>query len=346
MLKIKLLCAVLLVVLLLSFCGPGRDVTYKEICHSTVISDKLIKMEIEKEVVLKTGDDIIGFIMAFQVLEDGKLLVADPIHARQCYLFDNNGKLLKKIGKHGEGPGEYLNLMAACVSKDRIFLIGNIRVNIFTKNGEFIKSNRRPFRGICNGAYAGPEGTIYLLSYNRYNEKNDTIYQLDCNGEIIQTFAPIENVPAVFDTFYPAAGLFVDELEIARFCNFKYQVNVYDHYGNNIKNVSFTSPYYRPPDFEKAKVRGHKEEKEYRSTFTQLDGFYKTSFGYISLLSNWKNVNESQNIYELWTKDFERIGYCEHKLTEDEFHLGVYNDRVIFASFEGETKIIFKKMSL
>ena len=42
-----------------------------------------------------------------------------------------------------------------------------------------------------------------------------------------------------------------------------------------------------------------------------MNGFFKYADGYVSLLKNWKNSKEGQDIFEFWSNDFKRIGYSE-----------------------------------
>lgn len=327
----------------LSFCNRDKDYSYQEISSADEEQALFKQFPIEKEIILDSGTDIIGHIFAFAIVDDNFLIV-DSIHSRQCYIFDSKGKLIKKPGRYGEGPGEYLFIMAACYANERIYLVEKYKIKIYTKNGEFLFGKKRPFIGLCNGAYAGPNGTVLVLSFNRYNNKKDTIFQLDMDGNLIKSFSPVDDVPEVFDTFYPQTGLCIEENSFFQIFNFKYGLALFNSDGDRIRDIRFTSPFYSPPDFSKAKVKGHKAEKKYRASFTQFVGFYKHSEGYASLLTNWQNINESQKIFEFFSKDFKRVGYFE--LNKDEIPLGMYNDRIISADFDKETKLIFRKVIL
>ncbi|HLP46564.1 MAG TPA: 6-bladed beta-propeller [Candidatus Deferrimicrobium sp.] len=343
MLISKLSAVSIFMILLLTACNADKDISYQNTSAAQGDFINRIALENEKEITLDTGADIIGSIMAFKIIE-GNFLIADPIHSRQCYLFDDKGKLMKKIGRSGEGPGEYLQLLTACNTSDRIFLIDTIRINIYSKNGDFIKATPRPFLGLCNSAYEGPNNTIYILSYNRYNLNTDTIYQLDKEGNLIKSFAPVKDIPPVFDTFFPQTGICTANTRFFQYFNFTYELNFYDFNGKKQEDITLASPFYTPPNFREANVKGHQAEKEYRATFTQVNGFFEYPGGYISILTNWKSIKDSQNIFEFWSKDFKRIGFCE--LAEDEYPLGVFKDRIISAEFEKETKLIFKKIIL
>lgn len=345
---------VLLLILYSSYaCNRTDESPYKEksklsyVNISDIPSDKLLKpfrLEKEEEIVLKSGNNIIGEILVLRIKED-KFLVVDPLHSRQCYLFDKDGYLLKKIGEYGEGPGEYHIVLAGCFSGERIFLVENIKVNIYNIKGEFIKSVQKPVRGICTAAYEGPNGSFYAVSFTRYNKEGNTIYHIDRDGNLIKTFSKVEGVPPVFDTFHPQVGLSVDLVnnQIIEFYCFKNEISIFDLDGNILKNIWLTGPFYTAPDFSKAGVRGHKAEKEYRATFSQIYDIFEHSNGYIVFLVNWKEVKRMQKILEFRDTEFNRTGYLE--LTKDENPLYIYNNRLIFSAYsEYETKLVIKKI--
>jgi hypothetical protein len=340
LLRLLLLVVVIFAISWLFFCNSGSDYSSQEAAAADEYPGILKPLSIEKEITLDCGTDIIGHIFAFAMVDDNFLIV-DSIHSRQCYLFDSKGKLIKKIGKYGEGPGEYLFVMAACYDRERICLVENHKINLYTKKGEFLTGIRiKPLLGLCNGVYAGPNGTLFVLSFNRYNKQKDTIFQLGMDGSLIKSFSPVDDVPAIFDTFYPQTALCIEENRIFQVFNFKYGLTEFDINGNKIRDIKLTSPFYIPPNFAKAKVKGHRAEKKYRASFSQFTGFYRHSNGYVSLLTRWQDVKEARYIYEFFSKDFRRIGYFE--LKKEESPLGVYNDRIISADFEAETKLIFR----
>lgn len=306
---------------------------------------KQFNLKKEKEIILKSGSKIIGDILVLK-LKENKILVSDPFHARQCYLFRENGSLLKLIGRFGEGPGEYQIVVSACFSGDRIFLVENRKVNIYTDEGEFIKTLMKPFPGICNGTYEGPNGSFYALSTNRYNSNKNTIYHMDKDGNLLKTFSQLENVPQVFDTFPPQTGLLTDKVKnrIFQYFNYTNRLFVFDQNGNKVETIKLNSPFYTSPDFSDSKVEGHKAEIEYRATFTQIVGMFTYSGGYVLLYNNWKTIKEVQRILEFRDFNFKPTGYAVSK--SDESFLTMHNDRLIFSAFtENETKLIFMSIA-
>ena len=325
---------------LLVFAGCGDKVSYKELNKLENMTIEIVK---DKEILLDTGEDVIGFAMDIKIV-DNNILVVDPIYAKKCFYFNEKGKLLFKLGLHGEGPGEVAIINAACISEDRIFVVGTRRLNIYDKkDGHEISTSNKPFRSICNGVFPAADGTIFALSYNRYNKNRDTIYHLDKNGVLINSFSEAEDVPKVFDTYVPQVSLFIGTDVLYQSFNYKYEVLIYNYGGELLDKIKLSSPLYTNPNMSKAEHVKRREEKEFRSTFTQFSGVFKEQEGLIAALTNWKSVKKSQIILEAWSNDFRRIGSCEFNEAEDLVH---YQDgRLLTLSLDNEEqKIEFWKI--
>ncbi len=340
------------VIILFPACGNKGKSPYKEKRKFSSVNiaeipieklGKRFELKKEKEIVLNSGADMIGQILVLK-LKGNKILVSDPIHSRQCYLFHQDGTLSRKVGRFGEGPGEYQMVLSACFSGDRIFFIENRKLNIYDSDGEFLKTLPKPMRGICNGVYEGPNGSIYAASNSRYNKSRDTIYHLDKDGNLLKTFSPLVDVPKVFDVFHPQTVLLPDtgKNQIFQLFNHTNQLFVLDLNGNKKKSIKLDSPFYSAPDFNGANVKESKAEMEYRATFTQISDIFKYPAGYVIIYSNWKKVKEVQKILEFRDFDFKRTGYAEFKSDEGFNFLTMHNDHLITTGYtENETKLIF-----
>ncbi len=319
----KLLKITLVNLILISFfVRCGNENSYSKVSHGklTEQGNMLIRIVKKKEIVLNTGEDVIGFVMDVKIT-DNNILVIDPIYSRKCFYFNHDGKLLFTSGTTGEGPGEVPMLCAACISGEKIFVFGNYRLNIYSrKNGKEIRTIKKPFRAICNSIYSGSDRTVFALSNNRYNKNKNTIYHLDENGKLINSFSKAEDVPKVFDTFYPQTGLFVDSDKIYQFFNYKYEISVFDYNGKILNRIKLKSKYYTEPNMKKAKHVKPRKEKEFRASFTQITGFFKHSKGFVALLTNWKNSKTNQVIVEFWSNKFNKIGSCEFNENSEFVH--------------------------
>lgn len=61
---------------------------------------------------------------------------------KYLYVFDGNGKFLRKIGNVGEGPGEYSILSDFDVDKEYVYLLASHKLCVYNLSGEFQKEIR------------------------------------------------------------------------------------------------------------------------------------------------------------------------------------------------------------
>ena len=92
------------------------------------------------------GEDVYQFgqIIGVDVDADGNVYIADG-QARNVRVFDATGAHLRTIGSPGSGPGELgLAMNGVFVADDHVVVpdLGNARVSTFTRDGEFVGSER------------------------------------------------------------------------------------------------------------------------------------------------------------------------------------------------------------
>ena len=82
-------------------------------------------------------------VVAGSRLADGSIVVADA-SASEIRVFDRSGALLRRMGRPGEGPGEFRWLTAAWVGQDNVWAFDNalVRVSKFALGGSFVDSFR------------------------------------------------------------------------------------------------------------------------------------------------------------------------------------------------------------
>lgn len=98
-------------------------------------------------VVLDTSDSVlIGDVDEMYALGDDWIL-SDADISKSIYRFSNNGKFLSKIGKLGEGPGEFLNPTNISVNQKSIFVHSEFQLSVFSYDlmGDFIRDYKVPF---------------------------------------------------------------------------------------------------------------------------------------------------------------------------------------------------------
>jgi hypothetical protein len=68
-------------------------------------------IELVREVIFSDTDEVIlGRTAGIVVDKDGRVYVGDQ-HANTVHVFDSDGFYLRQIGRQGEGPGEFLNIL-------------------------------------------------------------------------------------------------------------------------------------------------------------------------------------------------------------------------------------------
>jgi len=101
--------------------------------------------------------------------------------------FDPAGRFLKKIGRPGQGPGEFSRPSTIQVTEDGDLLVldlGNVRMVVLSGEGEFKRSFKltRRYEDFCEF-----RGKIYL-SFNGPREDGKTVEVLSLQGESLGSF--------------------------------------------------------------------------------------------------------------------------------------------------------------
>lgn len=142
------------------------------------------------------SDNLIGHIDEIKIYK-GKIYILDITKAKAVFVFNFEGKYLGRIGKNGNGPGEYPQPEGVEIDKkNQEILISNAAIRKilrYTLDGKFIGEinpniGNLDFKILDNG-------TIALLGGNQKNEHlgkvaNRIIYIIDKSGKII-SYGPI-----------------------------------------------------------------------------------------------------------------------------------------------------------
>lgn len=92
---------------------------------------------------LETNNTVLVSTVILQIIsENDKILILDVTSANKnnCYLFDNKGNFFCKIGQHGQGPDDYLQIDNVSVHDNFIFLMARHKILIYDFNGHLVEN--------------------------------------------------------------------------------------------------------------------------------------------------------------------------------------------------------------
>lgn len=112
-------------------------------------------------------------------------------HAQDLILrLDKQGKLINKIARKGEGPEEYIRMGGTYISNDKIYVLDFTKIQLYTFDGEFIKSI--PLKNGGRQLVVLPDHTIGVTGRSQ-DEYQVTRYNED--GQVLGEYFPRSSSP-------------------------------------------------------------------------------------------------------------------------------------------------------
>ena len=127
-------------------------------------------------IILETSKDcLIGDINEFQVF-NGYIYVLDAYKAKSLYVFDIEGKFLRKIGTLGRGPGEYIQITDFTLDTENMFIFVNDwgnRIHKYQLDGTYVNSINLQAMGASIRSIQYYNSRLYLdvLPWDADNDK-------------------------------------------------------------------------------------------------------------------------------------------------------------------------------
>jgi len=113
---------------------------------------------------------------------------------------DEKGKLIKKIGSRGRGPGEFINVSLLLYNKDTDLLYAydmpSFSIKEITTDGEFLNQYDYPDKQMVNPFYGFIDnGSAYLVFYNTYGLNQNIVHKTDIKkGKTIESYFEYESM--------------------------------------------------------------------------------------------------------------------------------------------------------
>lgn len=179
--------------LLIYGCGK-KKINSPEIIHLENILDNFVTVNLSEftdsieYIKLETNDQfIIGKIIDIDVSED-RILILD--NEKNCFLFNKNGKFLSRIGKKGNGPGEYQLLLQGKIGNHVVFVISTNKILTYNFKGEFLQEKNLPYpisAAWLNNSFFPTSDTTFLLQVPFHIEGNQ-LAELNSEGSIVKKY--------------------------------------------------------------------------------------------------------------------------------------------------------------
>lgn len=170
-----------LIFLVLFFsCTPHNKAKDEKATHSVKLTDAAKTdlaysdiIHVDEWIVLDTLDEcIIGDVAKIEEFNN-EYYILDKVIQKCVLVFGKDGKYLRRIGRFGQGPGEYAQLCDFTVNKQTghiAILTGQSNVYLYSPTGEFQKSKRvsqATLWDITNN------GSVYLMSSRHNTQPED-----------------------------------------------------------------------------------------------------------------------------------------------------------------------------
>lgn len=142
----------------------------------------------------------------------GNIYVTD-YSADHIKVFDPKGKIIRTIGKKGQGPGDLGGPETITIAKDRIVVreVWNQRLSIFSPNGDFMKSaffDPDARSGLFMGMKTLPDGRLAIFSERGLPQGFSGQLPLDQNQSIEILSADLQNKNAIYEKTVRASRWF------------------------------------------------------------------------------------------------------------------------------------------
>ena len=160
---------------------------------------------------------LIGSIDKLVVFNE-KLYVLDGQIAKGLFVFDWDGRFIRKIGSLGQGPGEYINIRDFTLNTDNneIIILDNHKILFFNFDGNFLKSFFIVKENNLILTFQYYNGLLYSCVFP-LSEKKENDYLLQSinkdDGSVVSRFLKTDEHNKGFNGAFKGADYFIPKLD-------------------------------------------------------------------------------------------------------------------------------------
>jgi hypothetical protein len=240
------------------------------------------KKEIVIEEVLSIGveGDDEDYLLAFplNVTTDNSHNIYISDLTDDCIkVYDKQGRFLRRIGREGQGPGEFMQLeFGMDITYDNKLIVSqeyqsfHNKISIFELNGEFIHSFNITDIG-THHIFGGDDGKLFctrrIRTYdsemmNYLNEEYQyEVYLYDLNGKLLDRFCDLEDLGQISGRDYYSEYAYISEFSNGNLCiafQYPYLVKIHGQDGKHIMTVKRENVLFKPPKLVEETTMGRK----------------------------------------------------------------------------------------
>ncbi len=175
-----------------SLCQEDLTKKWKEWLNEFPLPEDAIELELRfsfPSEELELGGIYLANVLRMSKDKDGNIYLGD-LNLSQVFVFDSQGKFIRKVGRPGEGPGDFLRPAVIMISNDSIIVKESNRLQFFNKSWETVKIIKpaKRFRNIK----IGKDGYFYAKPLLSPTQK-ELFNVLSQDGKILKGFGePLE----------------------------------------------------------------------------------------------------------------------------------------------------------
>jgi len=274
----------------------------------------------EKEINIQTKGKGIWYLRDLKVNSNKNFIFLDKY---QILIFDDNGNFLSRVGRKGEGPGEFKFPISIAIDDNNIFVLDFSlkRISKFDKNKGFINSF------IISGAHepalsikVNSKGFIFLKGFKRRDykhlESGMWINKYSSKGKYLTSFFPSNKFNKNWVLrIAPFCSFDIDKEDIiyaVQHCDYK--ISKYNSEGKLLKTFGKTPSYFKHPnikekvDFKRFNTNFEllKKLKELSVSWTKLIDIIVVRNRYILLILEMNNLIkefDKKYVIDIWDKE-------------------------------------------